>query len=292
MSLQSGTTQTSTGQTSTGQTGMGGTLTDSDALRRICTETRAEVERRKQETGLEAIRARAAAAKPPRGFGTALMEAAAGGKFGLIAEIKKASPSGGLIRPYFDPPGLARAYQEGGATCLSVLTDAPFFQGCPDDLKAARAAVSLPVLRKDFVLDPWQVYESRALGADCILLILAALTDEQAVELEGLARALDMDVLAEVHDRRELDRALGLQTKLIGVNNRNLKTLRTDLSVTEELAPHVPPDRFLIGESGLRSHADLLRLAAVGVGAFLVGESLMRQDDVAAATRALLGTAG
>lgn len=267
-------------------------LTDSDALRRICSETRAEVERRKLQTGLEAMRARAIDTAAPRGFSTALMEAATQGRLGLIAEIKKASPSGGLIRPYFDPPGLARAYRDGGATCLSVLTDAPFFQGSPQDLQAARAAVPLPILRKDFVLDPWQIYESRALGADCILLILAALTDEQAVALEGLARDLDMDVLAEVHDRRELDRALGLQTKLIGINNRNLKTLRTDLSVTEELAPHVPPDRFLIAESGLRTHDDMLRLAATGVGAFLVGESLMRQDDVTAATRALLGTAG
>ena len=266
------------------------TMTEGDVLQRICAETRAEVERRRALTGLEGIRARAAsAAKPPRGFAAALMEVAAAGKPGLIAEIKKASPSGGLIRPHFDPPALARAYQDGGATCLSVLTDAPFFQGSPDDLKAARAAVPMPVLRKDFIVDPWQVYESRAIGADCILLILAALTDELAVELEGLARSLDMDVLAEVHDRRELDRALGLQTKLIGINNRDLKTLKTDLSVTEELASHVPPDRFLIAESGLRTHADLRRLGAVGVGAFLVGESLMRQDDVAAATRALLG---
>ena len=173
-----------------------------------------------------------------------------------------------------------------------MLTDRPFFQGSIDDLKAARAAVDLPVLRKDFIVDPWQVYESRAIGADCILLILAALTDEQAVELERLARSLDLDVLAEVHDRRELDRALGLQTKLIGINNRNLKTLKTDLSVTTELAQHVPPDRFVVAESGLRTHDDLQRISALGVGAFLVGESLMRQDDVTAATRALLGTAG
>ena len=269
------------------------TANGGDTLAHICAQTRAEVERRRAETGLEAMRARASAvAEPPRGFSGALMQTAAEGRISLIAEIKKASPSGGLIRPEFDPPALARAYRDGGATCLSVLTDAPFFQGCPDDLKAARAAVTLPALRKDFILDPWQVYESRAMGADCILLILAALTDELAVELEGLARALDMDVLAEVHDRRELDRALGLQTKLIGINNRNLKTLKTDLAVTEELAPQVPPDRFLVGESGLRSHADLQRLSALGVGAFLVGESLMRQDDVAAATRALLGTTG
>ena len=266
------------------------TLTESDALGRICAATRADVERRKALTSLETMRSRASAqSEAPRGFAAALMDAAASGRMGLIAEIKKASPSGGLIRPDFDPPTLARAYAAGGATCLSVLTDAPFFQGSPEDFKAARAAVPLPVLRKDFILEPWQVYESRALGADCILLILAALTDESAVELEGLARALDMDVLAEVHDRRELDRALGLQTKLIGINNRNLKTLQTDIATTIELAQHVPPDRFLIAESGLRSHADLRRLAGLGVGAFLVGESLMRQDDVAAATRALLG---
>jgi indole-3-glycerol phosphate synthase len=266
------------------------TMNASDALRRICAATRAELAHRKAGIGLAAMRSRAAAQPPPRGFGARLMQAAAEGRLGLIAEIKKASPSGGLIRSDFEPAALARAFQEGGAACLSVLTDAPFFQGDPDHLTAARAAVDLPVLRKDFILDPWQVYESRAMGADCILLILAALTDELAVELESLARDLDMDVLAEVHDRRELDRALGLQTKLIGINNRNLKTLRTDLSVTEALAPQVPPDRFLISESGMHSHDDLRRLAGLGVGAFLVGETLMRQPDVAAATRALLGT--
>lgn len=270
------------------------TMTESDALRRICAETRADVERRKALTGLEAMRARAHASThtdPPRGFGAALMRAVADGGLGLIAEIKKASPSGGLIRADFDPAALARAYRDGGAACLSVLTDAPFFQGSTEDLVAARAAVDLPVLRKDFVLDPWQVYESRAMGADCILIIMAALTDDRAVELEALARSLDMDVLAEVHDRRELDRALGLRTRLIGINNRNLKTLRTDITVTETLALQVPPDRFLVAESGLRNYDDLRRLVGLGVGAFLVGESLMRQADVTAATRALLGTA-
>ncbi len=265
------------------------TMNESDALRRICAQTRADLERRKSLASLEAMRSRATQADPPRGFGAALMQTVADGRLGLIAEIKKASPSGGVIRADFDPPALARAYQQGGATCLSVLTDAPFFEGCADDLRAARAAVDMPVLRKDFILDPWQVYESRAMGADCILLILAALTDELAVELEALARALDMDVLAEVHDRRELDRALGLQTTMIGINNRNLKTLQTDLSVTEWLAPQAPPDRFLVSESGVRTHEDLRRLAGLGVGAFLVGETLMRQADVAAATRVLLG---
>ncbi len=260
-----------------------------DVLARICADTLAEVERRKAATPLDEIRARAKDAPPPRGFGTALMDAAAAGRTGLIAEIKKASPSGGLIRPEFDPVSLARAYQEGGATCLSVLTDAPYFQGSLEHLRAAHDAVKLPVLRKDFILDPWQIYESRAAGADCILLIMAALADEQAVELEHVARALDLDVLVEVHDATELHRALGLQTKLIGINNRNLKTLQTDINTTVELAPHVPPDRFLIGESGIRSHADIVRLQALCVSSFLVGESLMRQPNVAAATRALLG---
>ncbi len=194
-----------------------------------------------------------------------------------------------MIRPEFDPSTLARTYQAAGATCLSVLTDGPFFQGSPEHLRAARAAVDLPVLRKDFILHPWQVYESRLMGADCILLIMAALTDAQARELEELARALDMDVLVEVHDRRELDRALGLQTQLIGINNRNLKTLRTDLEITAELAPLVPSDRFLIAESGIRTHQDVVWLCEAGARCFLVGESLLRQQDVGTATRALLG---
>jgi indole-3-glycerol phosphate synthase len=261
----------------------------SDVLARICSDTRAAVAQAKTKIGLEALRSEIAARNdPPRGFGSALKESVAQGRFGLVAEIKKASPSGGLIREDFDPPELARAYRDGGAACLSVLTNAQYFQGSRDHLAAARGAVDLPVLRKDFILDPWQVYESRAMGADCILLILAALTDSEARELEGLARALDMDVLAEVHDAREIERALGLETSLFGINNRNLKTLTTDLTTTDQLAPMVPADRFLIAESGIRTHADLRRLAAVGPQCFLVGESLMRQPDVAAATRALL----
>jgi indole-3-glycerol phosphate synthase len=261
-----------------------------DVLARICADTLADVAQRKAATSIEALRQLTAAqADQPRGFGRALKQAVAAGRYGLIAEIKKASPSGGLIRPDFDPPALARAYRDGGATCLSVLTDARYFQGSAAYLKATRAEVDLPVLRKDFVLDPWQVYESRAIGADCILLIMAALSDAQAREFEEIARGLDMDVLVEVHDEREVERALGLQTSLIGINNRDLRTLRTDLAVTERLAAVVPADRFLVAESGIRNTDDLRRLAAVGPQAYLVGESLMRQSDVAAATRALLG---
>ena len=265
-----------------------------DVLARICADTRASVAKAKAKTSLDALRSQIASRDDgtPRGFGSALKEAVAHGRYGLIAEIKKASPSGGLIRPDFDPSALARGYREGGAACLSVLTDAAHFQGSREHLEAVRAAVDLPVLRKDFILDPWQVYESRAMGADCILLILAALTDVEARELEELARALDMDVLAEVHDQREVQRAMGLETPLIGINNRNLKTLVTDLATTEKLAPEIPADRFLIAESGIRSHADVRRLAAVGVQCYLVGESLLRQPDVTAATRALLTGAG
>jgi len=260
---------------------------ESDALAAICADTRIETARRKLATPLEEIRAQALAASPPRGFGRALVHTSVE-RFALIAEIKKASPSGGLIRPDFDPVGLAQAYARAGATCLSVLTDAPYFQGSPDYLRAARAAVELPVLRKDFMLDPWQIYESRAIGADCILLIMACLSDDQARELEDVAESLGMDVLVEVHDQAELERAMALRTRLLGINNRNLKTLKTDINTTIELAGMVPPDHFLIGESGLRSHADLQFLATAGVNCFLVGESLMRQDDVESATRALL----
>ena len=258
-----------------------------DALARICADTAAETARRIAAQPLEAIRAKARQAPKVRGFGRALMDGAAEG-LALIAEIKKASPSGGLIRADFDPASIARAYHAAGATCLSVLTDGPHFQGSADDLRAARAAVDLPVLRKDFILDVWQVYESRAMGADCILLILAALSDDQARELEQVADSLGMDVLVEVHEPAELERAMGLQSRLIGVNNRNLKTLKTDINTSLELARLLPPDRFLIGESGLRTHADLQRLAEAGVRCFLVGESLLRQPDVEAAARALL----
>jgi indole-3-glycerol phosphate synthase len=263
--------------------------TTEDILAKICADTRAETARRQAATSLEAIRAQALQASKPRGFARALMDDAVRGRAGLITEIKKASPSGGLIRENFDPPSLAASYQAGGASCLSVLTDHKYFQGTAEHLRAARDAVSLPVLRKDFILEPWQVYESRAMGADCILLIMAALGDDEARELESLAQGLDMDVLVEVHDEDELNRALGLQTKLLGINNRNLKTLATSLETTEALSSFCMPDRFLISESGVKTYDDIRRLQKVGVQGFLVGESLMRQPDVAVAVQKLLG---
>ena len=261
----------------------------SDALTKICGDTRTHVAAEKAKRNLADTEAAARAASPVRGFYNALRNAADAGRYGLIAEVKKASPSKGLIRADFDPPAIARAYERGGATCMSVLTDIPYFQGADEYLVAARAAVSLPVIRKDFMVDPYQIPESRALGADCILLILAALDDGLAAELEAAAFDWGMDVLIEVHDEAELDRAMKLKSPLLGINNRNLKTLKTDIETTRRLAPRVvDADRLVVSESGLYTPADLAEMYAAGARCFLIGESLMRQDDVEAATRTLL----